>query len=74
MNHPGVDKVDLSLLSEIGCGAAYLPPDLAAKLEALIPKTADISGGGWIMFPGMLCLCSLIHRSSRLRNDRNRTL
>ncbi|GLB38764.1 putative AMP-binding enzyme C-terminal domain [Lyophyllum shimeji] len=45
VNYPGIDKVDLSSIQSMGSGAAYLPPELAAKLQALIPQSANFTEG-----------------------------
>ncbi|KAF5377817.1 hypothetical protein D9615_006732 [Tricholomella constricta] len=45
VNHPGIEKVDFSSLQTMGSGAAYLPPELAAKITALVPQDSTFTEG-----------------------------
>ena len=45
VNHPGIEKADLSSVQSVGSGAAYMPPELADKMAALIPKDAVFGEG-----------------------------
>ncbi|KAJ3980433.1 hypothetical protein F5890DRAFT_1541611 [Lentinula detonsa] len=45
MNHPRISSVDLSSLRSVGSGAAYLPPPLADKFKALMPKESLVTEG-----------------------------
>ncbi|TFK34780.1 hypothetical protein BDQ12DRAFT_715112 [Crucibulum laeve] len=45
VNHPKIHQADLSSLTTLGSGAAYLPPDLAQRLSSLIPKDATFAEG-----------------------------
>ncbi|KAF5348471.1 hypothetical protein D9756_009591 [Leucocoprinus leucothites] len=45
VNYPDIHKADLSTIQSLGSGAAYLPPELAAKLSALIPKDSTFMEG-----------------------------
>ncbi|KAG6810648.1 hypothetical protein H0H92_010911 [Tricholoma furcatifolium] len=45
VNYPGIEKVDFSSIQSMGSGAAYLPPDLAAKLTTFVPKTSTFAEG-----------------------------
>jgi acyl-CoA synthetase (AMP-forming)/AMP-acid ligase II len=45
VNHPNIKGIDLSSVRYIGSGAAYLPPDLAAKMVAIAPKGSVVSQG-----------------------------
>ncbi|KAF9459208.1 hypothetical protein BDZ94DRAFT_1268837 [Collybia nuda] len=45
VNHPSIHKVDFSSVQFMGSGAAYLPPELSAKLTSLVPKDATFTEG-----------------------------
>ncbi|KAG2009620.1 AMP dependent CoA ligase [Coprinopsis cinerea AmutBmut pab1-1] len=45
VHHPDIEKVDLSSVTSLGSGAAYLPPELAEKLSRLLPKQSHFSEG-----------------------------
>ncbi|KAG6836000.1 hypothetical protein H0H93_012364 [Arthromyces matolae] len=45
VNYPGIEKVDFSSMQSMGSGAAYLPPEMSAKLTALTPKNATFTEG-----------------------------
>ncbi|KAG5642539.1 hypothetical protein DXG03_002577 [Asterophora parasitica] len=45
VNHPGIEKVDFSSVQQMGSGAAYLPPELAAKISALVPQESTFTEG-----------------------------
>jgi hypothetical protein len=45
VNHPGIEKVDFSSVQSFGSGGAYIPPELIAKLTAMVPKDADFLEG-----------------------------
>ena len=50
VNHPDIEKADLSSVSMIRCGAAYLPQDMAKKLTSLASKDTSFSEGTIIIF------------------------
>ncbi|OBZ68897.1 putative 4-coumarate--CoA ligase 1 [Grifola frondosa] len=45
VNHKRIRKVDFSSVTTIGSGAAYLPPQLAAALQSLVPSNPRIGEG-----------------------------
>lgn len=45
MNHPDVEKTDFSSLMVMNSGAAYLPPDLSAKMSKLVPAEVNFIEG-----------------------------
>ncbi|KAG6845061.1 hypothetical protein H0H87_001123 [Tephrocybe sp. NHM501043] len=45
VNHPGIEKVDFSSVQLMGSGAAYLPPELAAKLSSFTPRDSTFTEG-----------------------------
>ena len=45
VNHRDVHRYDLSSITTVGCGAAYLPPELGDKLLRLTPATLQIGEG-----------------------------
>lgn len=45
VHHPGVEKVDFSSVLGVNSGAAYLPPELADKMQSLIPAQALFGEG-----------------------------
>ncbi|KIL66830.1 hypothetical protein M378DRAFT_177655 [Amanita muscaria Koide BX008] len=45
VHHPKFAKTDLSSVTSISSGAAYLPPDLAKKLSSYTPKEASMVDG-----------------------------
>lgn len=45
VNYPDIHKADLSTIQSMGSGAAYLPPELAAKLSAIVPKNSTFTEG-----------------------------
>ena len=45
VNHPTINKADLSSLSTIASGAAYLPPKLAEKLSKISPNETFMAEG-----------------------------
>ncbi|KAF8074103.1 hypothetical protein FPV67DRAFT_787638 [Lyophyllum atratum] len=45
VNHPGIEKADLSSVQSMGSGAAYLPQELATKIQSLVPQTATFTEG-----------------------------
>ncbi|KAF5317551.1 hypothetical protein D9619_013140 [Psilocybe cf. subviscida] len=45
VHHPGIEKVDFSSVLHVNSGAAYLPPELADKLQSLIPAQAQFGEG-----------------------------
>ncbi|TFK27568.1 amp dependent CoA ligase [Coprinopsis marcescibilis] len=45
VHHPKIEQVDLSSVTQLGSGAAYLPPSLADKLSKLIAGNASFSEG-----------------------------
>jgi acyl-CoA synthetase (AMP-forming)/AMP-acid ligase II len=55
VNHPGIEKIDFSSVQSMGSGAAYLPPELAAKLTAIAPKDATFLEGVCIELAEISC-------------------
>ncbi|KAF5377780.1 hypothetical protein D9757_008052 [Collybiopsis confluens] len=45
VNHPRISSIDLSSVRHVGSGAAYLPPQLSAKMKALTPKDSVVTEG-----------------------------
>lgn len=45
VNYPGIEKVDFSSVTTVGSGAAYLPPELGAKMSSLIPQDSKFVDG-----------------------------
>lgn len=45
VHHPRIAEVDLSSLNSLGSGAAYLPPELGAKLSKLLPQDCQFYEG-----------------------------
>jgi acyl-CoA synthetase (AMP-forming)/AMP-acid ligase II len=45
VNHPNIHNVNLNSVQVIGCGAAYLPPDLAERMKSITPKGTELSQG-----------------------------
>ncbi|KAJ3506882.1 hypothetical protein NLJ89_g6614 [Agrocybe chaxingu] len=45
VNHPGIENVDFSSVLTMGSGAAYLPPELATRLEKLVPGETKFNEG-----------------------------
>ena len=50
VNYPGIEKVDFSSITTIGSGAAYLPPELGAKMSSLIPQESKFIDGSSFSF------------------------
>lgn len=68
VHHPGIEKVDFSSVLAVGSGAAYLPPELADKLQSLIPAKAQFNEGKRFTFT----YSALSNRPDSLRRDRIR--
>jgi hypothetical protein len=52
INYPGIEKVDFSSITTIGSGAAYLPPELGAKMSSLVPRESKFVDGSvlsWLL-------------------------
>ena len=47
INHPDIQKVDLSSILHIGSGAAYFSPELRQKLVSLVPKDTSFAEGSF---------------------------
>ncbi|KAF8887030.1 hypothetical protein CPB84DRAFT_1684829 [Gymnopilus junonius] len=45
VHHPDIEKVDFSSLTFLNSGAAYLPPELSAKMSKLLPTTTNLTEG-----------------------------
>lgn len=45
VNHPKIHQADLSSVVHMNSGAAYLPPELAAKMASLGPKNLLFTEG-----------------------------
>ncbi|KXN90934.1 putative 4-coumarate--CoA ligase 1 [Leucoagaricus sp. SymC.cos] len=45
VTHPNIHKADLTTIQSMGSGAAYLPPELSAKLSALVSKDTTFGEG-----------------------------
>ncbi|KAJ7053848.1 hypothetical protein C8F01DRAFT_1164989 [Mycena amicta] len=45
VNHPDTKKTDLSSVTFVASGAAYLPPELAARMGSLLEKDSEVSQG-----------------------------
>jgi len=45
INYPGIEKVDFSSVNTLASGAAYLPPELSAKLTSLVPREGKFIDG-----------------------------
>lgn len=45
VNHPDVEKVDLSSVTNVNCGASYLSSDLFAKMKKLLPENTRFLQG-----------------------------
>ncbi|KAF9451831.1 acetyl-CoA synthetase-like protein [Macrolepiota fuliginosa MF-IS2] len=45
VNYPDIHEANLSTIQTLGSGAAYLPPELATKLSALVPKQSTLTEG-----------------------------
>ncbi|KAF9004607.1 hypothetical protein BDQ17DRAFT_1240838 [Cyathus striatus] len=45
VNHPRIRQTDLTTLTQVSCGAAYLPPEVGDKMVSLIPKDANLGEG-----------------------------
>ena len=45
VNYPEIDKIDFSSFRSAMCGGDYLPPAVAAKFMALVPKDATFNEG-----------------------------
>ncbi|KAF9046143.1 amp dependent CoA ligase [Panaeolus papilionaceus] len=45
VNYPAIEKIDFSSVQFMGSGAAYLPPELGAKMAKLLPSEAHVTEG-----------------------------
>ncbi|KAK7064934.1 hypothetical protein R3P38DRAFT_61554 [Favolaschia claudopus] len=45
VNHPDIKSTDLSSVLSVNSGAAYLPPELASRMGALLKKTSEVVQG-----------------------------
>lgn len=51
VNAPELQTTDLSSLTAIGCGTAYLPQKLSKKFMAMLPRNVDmIKGQDYVFF------------------------
>ncbi len=46
LNFPGIEKMDLSNIRQIGCGAAPLPVEVLNELQKLVPKAVVLEAYG----------------------------
>lgn len=50
VHYPGIEKADFSSINTVGSGAAYLPPELGAKMTSLIPGQSKFVDGSVISY------------------------
>ena len=61
VHYPGIEKADFSSINTVGSGAAYLPPELGAKMTSLIPGQSKFVDGSVIFLCSFKWSHSNIH-------------